>query len=58
MFWGAGYRDEEFERAKPVFKEELRKLRAFEGVDGQVRIGMKAWIGVGWKRGGEGGVPV
>jgi hypothetical protein len=54
----AGYSEEELDRAKPVFKEELRKLRTFEEVDGGVRIGMKAWIGVGWRKGDEGEVPV
>jgi hypothetical protein len=41
MFW-AWYSDEEFKRAKPIFKEELRKLRTFEEVGGQARIGVKA----------------
>ena len=57
MFF-AGVSDEELDRAKLVFREELRKLRTFEEVDGGVRIGMKAWIGVGWKRGDEKEVPV
>lgn len=47
MFF-AGYSDEELEKAKPIFKDELHKLRTFEEVDGGVRIGMKAWIGFGW----------
>ncbi|MCJ1393947.1 hypothetical protein MMC18_006824 [Xylographa bjoerkii] len=54
-----GYSDEELVRAKVLFKEELRKLRTYEEGEGGVRIGMKALIGVGWKRGGgegEGGV--
>jgi hypothetical protein len=54
----AGYSDEELDRAKPIFKEELRKLRTFEEVDGGVRVGMKAWIGVGWRKGDEGEVPL
>lgn len=49
-----GYSDEELERARPVFREEVRKLRTFEERDGEVRIGMKAWIGMGWKKGDEG----
>ena len=57
MFF-AGYDDEELERAKLMLKEELRKLRTFEEGDDGVRIGMKAWIGVGWKKGDEMEVPV
>lgn len=61
MFF-AGYDDEELERAKPLFGEELRRLRTFEelggGSGGGVRIGMKAWIGVGWKSASEQGFPV
>ncbi len=57
MFF-AGYDDEELESAKLNFKKELRKLRTFEEVDGGVRIGMKAWIGVGWKKGDEQEIPV
>ncbi|KAJ9663103.1 hypothetical protein H2201_005774 [Coniosporium apollinis] len=52
-----GYSDEELERARPVFREEVRELRTFEERDGEARIGMKAWIGMGWKRGNEGEVP-
>jgi hypothetical protein len=51
-----GYTDEELQRAKLLFRDELRKLRTFEEQDGLVRVGMKAWIGVGWKRGDEGEV--
>ena len=54
----AGYSEKELDRAKPVFKVELRKLRTFEEVDGRVRIGLKACIGVGWRKGDEGEVPV
>jgi hypothetical protein len=57
MFF-AGYSDDELERAKPLFREELRKMRTFEEIDGRVRIGMKAWIGAGWKRGDEKEVPL
>jgi hypothetical protein len=57
MFF-AGYSDEELNRAKLIFKEELRTLRTFEVVDGEVRIGMKAWIGVGWLNRDEGEVPI
>lgn len=57
MFF-VGYSEEELERAKPILRKELEKLRTFEEADGGVRIGMKAWIGVGWKRGDESEVPV
>lgn len=57
MFF-AGYSDEELERVKPIFRGELLKLRTFEQVDGGVRVGMKAWIGVGWKKGDEKEIPV
>lgn len=51
----AGYSDEELARAKLLFREELRKLRTFEEeANGGVAIGMKSWIGVGWKRGTRG----
>jgi hypothetical protein len=47
MFF-AEYNEEELVRAKSAFREELQKLRAYEGVKGGgVRIGMKAWIGIG-----------
>lgn len=52
MFFG-GYSDEEMERVRPVLKEELGKARTFESTEGGVRIGMKAWIGTGWKKGDE-----
>ncbi|MCJ1377327.1 hypothetical protein MMC17_000421 [Xylographa soralifera] len=45
-----GYSDEELGQAKVLFMAELRKLRTFEEGEGGVRIGMKALIGVGWKR--------
>ncbi|KAI9820044.1 MAG: hypothetical protein M1827_006615 [Pycnora praestabilis] len=53
MFGGVEYTAEELEKAKVVFGEELRKLRTFEvqeDGDGGVRIGMKAFLGIGWKR--------
>ncbi|KAI9731228.1 MAG: hypothetical protein M1834_005421 [Cirrosporium novae-zelandiae] len=53
-----GYSDQELQRAKSLLREELQKTRTFEKVDGGVRIGMKAWIGVGWKRGDETDVPL
>lgn len=49
---------EEIERVKPILKEELQKLRMFEMVEEGVRIGMKAWIGIGRKSGDEDEVPV
>ncbi|KAG4440101.1 hypothetical protein IFR05_004398 [Cadophora sp. M221] len=52
MFF-SGYSEEELVRVKIIFKEEVQKLRTFEVFDGGVRIGMKAWIGRGWKRGDE-----
>jgi hypothetical protein len=57
MFF-AGYSEEELERARPVLKDELRKLRTYEELEGEVIISMKAWIGIGWKKGDEGEVPV
>lgn len=57
MFF-AGYSEEELERVKLIFEEELSKLRTFERVEGGVRVGMKAWIGVGWKKGDEKEIPV
>ncbi|PVH82562.1 hypothetical protein DL98DRAFT_653286 [Cadophora sp. DSE1049] len=52
MFF-SGYSEEELSLAQIVFREELQKLRTFEVFDGEVRIGMKAWIGKGWKKGDE-----
>lgn len=57
MFF-TGFSEEEMERVRPVFEAEIRKLRTFEEIDGCVRIGMKAWIGVGRKMGDEMEVPV
>ncbi|KAH7348701.1 S-adenosyl-L-methionine-dependent methyltransferase [Rhexocercosporidium sp. MPI-PUGE-AT-0058] len=57
MFF-AGYSEEELARVKIVFKEELQNLRTFEVFDGGVRIGMKAWIGRGWKKGDESEIAV
>ena len=52
------FTSEEIEKVKPILKEELQKLRTFEKFEGGVRIGMKAWIGVGRKLGDEDEVPV
>lgn len=52
MFF-SGYSEEELFLARNVLRDELQKLRTFEVFDGGVRIGMKAWIGRGWKRGDE-----
>jgi hypothetical protein len=49
---------EEIEMAKHRLKEELQRLRTFEKFEGGVRIGMKAWIGIGRKLGDEDEVPV
>jgi hypothetical protein len=58
MLFG-GYSEAELSQAKPILKEELTKLRTFEELEGgAVRIGMKAWIGVGWKKGDEKEVPL
>ncbi|KUJ19165.1 S-adenosyl-L-methionine-dependent methyltransferase [Mollisia scopiformis] len=57
MFF-SGFSDGEMENVKGIFKEELKKLRTFEEVEGGVRIEMKAWIGIGWKKGDELEVPV
>ena len=58
MFF-AGYNEEKLVKAKSKFWKELQKPRMYEKVeDGGVRIRMKAWIGIGWKRGDENGVPV
>ncbi|KAF2817228.1 S-adenosyl-L-methionine-dependent methyltransferase [Mytilinidion resinicola] len=55
MFF-TGFDEEELGKAKVVLKEEMKGLRTFEEVDGGVRVGMRAWVGVGWKRGDEGEV--
>lgn len=52
-----GYSEEPLGKAKNLMKEALRKCRTFEEYEDGVRIGMKAWIGVGWKRGDEQEVP-
>lgn len=57
MFF-AGYDESELERAKAILKEELRKLRTYEELDGEVRIGMKAWVGIGHKKGDESYSPI
>ena len=58
MFFG-GYSEDEISRAKPILEEELTKSRTYEELEGgAVRIGMKAWIGVGWKKGDEKEVPL
>jgi hypothetical protein len=48
-----GFDEEELVRAKVAFKEEMRSLRTYEEGDWGVRVGMKAWIGIGWKKGDE-----
>jgi hypothetical protein len=52
------FTDEEIEIVKPILKEELQKLRTFERFEEGVRIGMKAWIGIGRKLGDENEAPV
>ena len=49
----AGYDEAELIKAKAVLKEELKKTRTFEEVEGSVRIGMKAWIATARKTGDE-----
>jgi len=50
-----GFSDEELTRLKPVLKDEMAKLKAFEevqvgeGWEGEVRMKMLAWVGIGWK---------
>lgn len=53
-----GFTNEEIEKVKPIFREELQKLRTFERFDGGVRIGMKAWVAIGRKLGDENEVAV
>lgn len=48
MFF-SGYSELELGRAASILKDELQKVRTFETLEGGVRIGMKAWIGMGWK---------
>jgi hypothetical protein len=55
MFF-AGFGEGELERATLLLEEELSALRTFEKFDGGVRIGMKAWVATGWKKGDEGEV--
>ena len=58
MFF-AGYSDEELGKAKSLLGGAMEKTRTFERFeDGRVRVGMKAWIGVGWKKGDEGETPL
>ena len=58
MFF-AGYSDEELEKAQSLLGGNLEKARTFERLeDGSVRVGMKAWIGIGWKKGDEGETPL
>jgi hypothetical protein len=57
MFF-AKFTDAEIKKVKPIFKDKLRKLRTFEKFDGGVRIGMKAWVGIGRKFGDENEVSV
>jgi hypothetical protein len=52
-----GYSGKELERAKSIFTMELQRLRTFQEVEDGVRIGMKAWIWVGWKKCDEREVP-
>lgn len=52
-----GYSEEELDKAKVLMKEALKKCRTYEEDESGVRIGMKAWIGMGWKRGDEKEVP-
>ena len=48
-----GYSEEEVERAKPLLRGELQQVRSFKRANGRVGIGMKAWLGIGWKQGDE-----
>ena len=53
-----GFDASELETAKLVLREELRKARTYEETDGEVRIRMKAWVGMAWKTGDEEEVPM
>ncbi|RDL33705.1 Uncharacterized protein BP5553_08073 [Venustampulla echinocandica] len=58
MFFG-GYSDEEILRVGLIFREEVKRLRTFEVLEsGVARIGMKAWIATGWKKGYEKEIPL
>ena len=58
MYFG-GYSDDELGKAKDLLGGESMNVRTFETLeDGTVQIEMKAWIGVGWKKGGEGERPL
>jgi hypothetical protein len=52
------FTDGEIKKVKPVLKKDLQKLPTFEHFERGVRIGMKAWIGVGRKLGDENEIPV
>jgi len=54
-----GYSDEELRKAEEILHGELRNCRTYEEVEGiSVGVGMKAFVGVGWKKGDEGEVPI
>jgi hypothetical protein len=44
-----GITEEEERAMRPILRKEFEKLGAFEVVEEGVRIGMTAWVGVGWK---------
>ena len=48
MFF-ASFGNEEMERASGELERELGALKSFWEWDGGVRVGMKAWVGKGWK---------
>jgi len=53
-FFFGGYSEQELFQAKPILKQKLQEVRTFQELEGgAVKIGMKAWIGVGRKKGDE-----
>lgn len=53
------YSEEELSKARLLLKEKVQRLRTFEVLEGGgVRIVMKAWIGVGYKKGDENEIPL
>jgi hypothetical protein len=45
-----GYSEVEIAKVKGLLKEEVRKLKAFEELEGGgVKVGMVAWVGFAWK---------
>lgn len=47
------FTDAEIEMARQLLVEKFTKTRTFEQTKNSVKMGMKAWIGMAWKRGDE-----